>query len=57
MNFDINSHEQKIFNNQFPDCKKLEGRGDFIFVYSDEFQGDIYERTTHIVCKRSKIKP
>ena len=43
MNFEINSHEQEIFNNLFPDCKKLEGRDDIIFVYSDEFQGDIYE--------------
>ncbi len=43
MNFDITSHEQRIFNNQFPDCKNLEGRGDIIFVYIDEFQGDIYE--------------
>lgn len=43
MHFDINSHEQKIFNDRFPDCKKLEGRGDIVFVYTDEFQGDIYE--------------
>ncbi len=43
MNFDRDSHEQKILNTQFPDCTKLEKRDDIILVYSDEFQGDIYE--------------
>jgi len=39
----ISPHEEKIFNNRFPDCRKLEGRCDVMFVYSDEFQGNICE--------------
>jgi len=40
---DMNSNEQRIFDDQFPDCKKLKIMKDFIFVYCDDFQGDIYE--------------
>jgi hypothetical protein len=43
MKFDINSRQREILNHRFPDSKKVEARGDILFVYSDEFQGDIYE--------------
>ena len=56
MKFDINSHEQNVFNDQFQDCKKLEGRGDIIFVYSDEFQGDVYETTNTLQATTDFLK-
>ena len=56
MNFHITSHEQEILNNQFPDCKKLDVRGDIILVYSDDFRGDIYETANTLQAATDLLK-
>jgi hypothetical protein len=43
MNYDITDSEKRILVKRFPDLKNIEGRGDIILAYDENFMEDIYE--------------